>query len=157
MAGPGDGFRLMRGSTGFFTSGDPDIRRTDPRACRTAWYAAARAAGGRVGEFEARQTAQTFHTATIERPDGRCVALFQAYTPLVAFVDEPHDWYTDQFREAPAWAAGLGDFGFTVLSAAVLLSPLSSADTSALSAVERRQIDYWRPEAVGAVLFNSWA
>ncbi|MFC5216757.1 hypothetical protein [Streptomyces coerulescens] len=156
MDGPSGGLRLERGTTGFFRIGDPDIRRTDPRACRTAWYAAARAADGRVAEFENRQIAQTFHTATIDRPDGRHCALFQAYSPLVAFVDEPHDWYTDQFREPPAWAAGLGGFGFTVLSAAVLLSPLSTADTSALSAVERQQIDYWRPETVGAVLFNSW-
>lgn len=38
----------------------------------------------------------------------------------------------------------------------MLLSPLSSVDTSALSAEEWQHIDYWRPETVGAVLFNSW-
>lgn len=156
MGGPGSGFRLERGSTGFFTGSGPDPRATDPKVCRTAWYAAARAAGGRVTAFGTRQLAQTFHTATMDGPDGRHCALFQTCFPLVAFVDEPRDWYTDQFREPPAWAAGLGDFGFTVLGAAVLRSSLSTADLSALSVVERRQIDCWRPETVGAVLFNSW-
>ncbi|MFJ7072955.1 hypothetical protein [Streptomyces sp. NPDC098781] len=154
MGGTGGRFRLERGSTGFFSGAA--VRRTDPRVCSTAWYAAARAGGGRVGEFERRAIAQSHHTATMDDWDGARCALFQAYCPLVAFVDEPRDRYTDQFCDPPAWAAALGDFGFTVLSASLLLSPLSSVDTSALSAEEWRHIEYWRPETVGAVLFNSW-
>ncbi|WP_228473055.1 hypothetical protein [Streptomyces cyaneochromogenes] len=154
VGGPGDGFRLERGATGFFSG--PVVSRTDPGVCRTAWYAAARAARGRVGEFVAQGCAQNYHRATINDRDGDHCALFHDHYPLIAFVDEPRDWYTDQFREPPAWAAVLGDLGFTVLSASVLLSPLSSVDTSALSDVEWRNIDYWRPETVGAVLFNSW-
>lgn len=148
------GFRLERGSTGFFSG--PTVPRVDPRACRTAWYAASRVARGRVGGFRGAEHAQSYHSATINDVDGRHCALFHAYYPLIAFVDELRDWYTDEFREPPAWAVALDDFGFTVLSASVLLSPLSAVDTSALSAAEWHHISYWRPETVGAVLFNSW-
>lgn len=154
MDDPFSGFRLERGSTGFFSGST--VPRTDPRACRTAWYAAARAARGHVGDFAVRAYAQSYDSATIGDRDGDHCALFHAHYPLIAFVDELRDWYTDQFREPPAWAATLQDFGFTVLSASVLLSPLSAVDTSALSAAEWQHIEYWQPETVGAVLFNSW-
>lgn len=49
-----------------------------------------------------------------------------------------------------------GNKGFTVLSPQLLRSPFSGVDASALSAVEWKQIGYWRPQTVGAVLFNSW-
>lgn len=154
MGGSASGFRLERGATGFFS--EPPVPRTDPRACRTAWYAAARAGRGRVGEFAVREHAQSYHSAVIDDRDGSHCALFHAHYPLVAFVDERRYWYTDEFREPPAWAAALDDFGLTVLSTSVLLAPLSSVDTSALSAEEWQHIEYWRPETVGALLFNTW-
>ncbi|WP_063754369.1 hypothetical protein [Streptomyces sp. NRRL S-1813] len=84
------------------------------------------------------------------------IALFHAHYPLIAFVGGRRYWYTGQFQEPPAWAGVLADVGFVVLSAARLLSPLVESDTSALSAAERRQIERWRPETLGATLFNSW-
>ncbi|MGV9246911.1 hypothetical protein [Streptomyces sp. NPDC003710] len=63
---------------------------------------------------------------------------------------------TDEFQDPPAWATALNDFGFTVLGASLLLSPLTGADTDALSASEWKQIEYWQPETLGATLFDSW-
>ncbi|WP_306318047.1 MULTISPECIES: hypothetical protein [unclassified Streptomyces] len=151
-----DTFRLRRGSTGFHHLGAPPAPGTGPRACRTAWYAAARAAHGQVGDFAERRYPRNFHTATIDDRGGTHFALFHASCPLVAFVSGQHHWYTDEFRDPPAWAATLDAHGYTVLNASQLLSPLSESDTSDLSADEWQQIRYWKPETVGAVLFNSW-
>lgn len=116
----------------------------------------ARAARGQVGDFVERRYPQTFHSATLTDRDGTHVALFHAHHPLTAFVDERRHWYTDEFREPPAWAGVLAHHGFAVLSAALLLAPFPAADVSALSGSELRQIAFRRPDTVGAALFNAW-
>ncbi|MEV4921410.1 hypothetical protein [Streptomyces roseoverticillatus] len=128
----------------------------DPRACRATWHAAARAAGGRVEDFVEQEYPQNFHSASISNRNGTHVALFHAHYPLVSFVGDRRYWYTDEFQEPPAWATVLIGAGFVVLSAAQLLSPLEESDTSALSKAEWRQIKHWRPQSLGATLFNSW-
>ncbi|MFJ9683960.1 hypothetical protein ACIRP2_39100 [Streptomyces sp. NPDC101194] len=149
-------FRLELGVTGFRDRGDPPLPSTDPRTCRAAWYAAARAAGGQVEDFTEQEYPQNFHSATISDRDGTHIALFHAHYPLIAFVGDRRYWYTDEFQKPPTWATVLTDVGFAALSAAQLLSPLTESDTSALSATEWRQIKHWRPETLGATLFNSW-
>ncbi|MBV1941832.1 hypothetical protein KUF83_35530 [Streptomyces sp. BV286] len=149
-------FGLGRGSTGFGHFSDPPLPDVDPRTCRTAWHAAARAGHGRVGDFTEQKYPRSFHTATIDDRAGTQVALFHAHFPLVAFVAEQRHWHTTEFQDPPAWATTLDDFGFTILSALLLQAPLTEADTSALSAGEWQQIKYWQPETVGAVLFNEW-
>ncbi|MFF2777460.1 hypothetical protein ACFVU3_21420 [Streptomyces sp. NPDC058052] len=149
-------FGLEKGVTGFSGPNDPPVPSTDPRACRAGWYAAARAAGGQVEDFTEREYPQNFHTATISDRDGTHIALFHAHYPLIAFVGDRRYWYTDEFREPPAWATELIRTGFVVPSAAQLRSPLTEWDTSALSAAEWRQIEHWRPRTLGATLFNSW-
>ncbi|BDH12742.1 hypothetical protein [Streptomyces hygroscopicus] len=148
--------RLEKGVTGFRDGSDPPVPATDPRACRVAWYAAARAARGQVEDFTEQEYPQNFHSATISDREGTHIALFHAHYPLIAFVGGRRYWYTGEFQEPPSWAGVLADVGFVVLSAARLLSPLVESDTSALSAAEWRQIKHWRPETLGATLFNSW-
>ncbi|MBO8202678.1 hypothetical protein JW613_31015 [Streptomyces smyrnaeus] len=144
------------GVTGFRDRGDPALPSTDPRTCRAAWYAAARAAGGQVEDFTEQEYPQNFHSATIGDRDGTHVALFHAHYPLIAFVGDRRCWYTDEFQNPPTWSTVLTNVGFVVLSAAQLQSPLAESDTSALSATEWCQIKHWRPETLGATLFNSW-
>ncbi|MEU6381213.1 hypothetical protein [Streptomyces sp. NPDC046909] len=150
-------YRLERGSTGFRSFGDPPVPDTDPGLCRTAWYAAARAARGQVLDFTGMEHPQTFHTATLADRNGTHIALFHAHHPLIAFVDAQHSWYPcDAFLDPPAWAPALADFGFTLLTTSQLSLPLRAADTSALTAGEWKHIEHWRPDTVGEVLFNSW-
>ncbi|MFE3167938.1 hypothetical protein [Streptomyces sp. NPDC059224] len=149
-------FCLQRGSTGFRSLSDPPVPETDSRACRAAWYAAARAARGQVRDFTEKQYPQNFHTGTINDRDGTHFGLFHAQYLLIAFVGDRRQWYTAEFQEPPAWAVALGEFGFTVLGASLLLSPLTGADSTALSAAERKQIRYWQPETLGATLFKFW-
>ncbi|MFF4403852.1 hypothetical protein [Streptomyces sp. NPDC001404] len=149
-------FQLKHGATGFHDSSTPPLPQTDPTACRTAWHTAARTAHGHVHNLTEQQYPQNFHTGTINDRDGTHVALFHAHYPLIAFVSDRRHCYTDEFQDPPAWAVTLTDFGFTILTASLLLSPPESADTTAMSAAEWEQIKHWRPETLGAMLFNSW-
>ncbi|MEU9910564.1 hypothetical protein [Streptomyces sp. NPDC051001] len=149
-------FRLERGSTGFWAFGDPPVPDIDPRSCRTAWHAAARAARGWRTGFADRKYPQNFHYATIDDHVGTHFALFHAHHPLIAFVRGPRSWCTNEFVDPPAWAAVLGEHGFTVLNASRLLAPIRKADISCLTAAEREQVGRWRPDTVGEALFNSW-
>ncbi|WP_329383974.1 hypothetical protein OG625_22425 [Streptomyces sp. NBC_01351] len=130
----------------------------EARVCHAAWYAAALAANGRVGDFAVRSYPDNFHSATVVGGDGtQHVMLFHAHQPLVAFVTVRRYWYTDEFLEPPAWGVeALGGAGFVVLSAAELLSPLGDWDTSVLSPSELGQIEHWEPANLGAMLFNAW-
>lgn len=102
------------------------------------------------------QYPQNFHVGTIDDRRGAHVALFHAHYPLIAFVGERLFVYRTEFVAPPSWAAALGSFGFTLLTAAELLSSLEDADTSGLSKAEWRQIKHWQPATLGAAIFNSW-
>lgn len=82
--------------------------------------------------------------------------LCHAHYPLLAFVCGVRDWYSTEFIDPPGLADQYVRFGFTTLTADVLLSPLADLDTSAISNEEWRQIRYWQPPTVGAALFNRW-
>jgi hypothetical protein len=113
-------------------------------------------AGGRTGEFVEQSYSQTFHTAVITDRSGLHVMLCHAHYPLIAFVTDRQYSYTHEFQNPPIWAGAYDDAGFEVLNRAVLLSPLTETDTSALSTAEQRQVRYWGPANLGALLFNCW-
>lgn len=149
-------FVLPRGATGFFQPKDGPLPEVDQRMFRTALYAAARAAHGRVGQVEERAYPRTFHTATVITSAGEHVALCHAHHPWIAFTEEVRDWYTDEFLSPPPWAHVFPDLGFTVLDRVRLTTPLSDTDTSVLTRSEWRQVRLYRVTTLGAVLFNSW-
>ncbi|GAA0435775.1 hypothetical protein [Streptomyces luteireticuli] len=59
-------FYLEPGVTGFRGRHDPPLPSIDLTACRTAWYTAARAARGRVGEFTEQEYPQNVHIAAVD-------------------------------------------------------------------------------------------
>ncbi|WP_053673957.1 hypothetical protein [Streptomyces sp. NRRL B-1140] len=149
-------FTLPRGATGFFRPKDGPLPESDPRAFRAALYAAARAAGGRVGEMEEQAYPRSFHTATVVEAAGERAVLCHAHHPWIAFAGERRDWYTDEFRSPPPWAGAFADLGFTVLDRAQLTLPLPDVDTSVLTRDEWRQVRLHGLTTLGGVLFNAW-
>ncbi|MFF8833255.1 hypothetical protein [Streptomyces sp. NPDC015131] len=92
MVDQGDGgFTLPRGATGFCRPKDGPLPETELRAFRAALYAAARVAGGTVGELEERVYPRTYHIATVVGHDGESVVLCHAHHPWVAFADVHRD------------------------------------------------------------------
>ncbi|MFH8366717.1 hypothetical protein [Streptomyces sp. NPDC018031] len=156
MAVPQDPSTLPAGATGFLRPGSGTPPETDPRAFRGALYAAARAAGGRVGEVVEREYPRTFHLATVVHGGAESVVLCHAHHPWVAFAAERREWYRDEFLPAPPWSGPFAAAGFAVLGAERLTVDLAGLDTSVLSPQERRQIRLYRTDTLGGALFNCW-
>ncbi len=150
-------FTLPRGATGFFRPKDGPLPETDQRRFRAALYAAARAAGGRVGELEEQAYPRTFHTATVVEGTHESVILCHAHHPWIAFARERRDWYTEEFLAPPPWAHAFADLGFAVLGRAQLTLPLPDVDTSVLTRGEWREVRFYGITTLGGVLFNAWA
>jgi hypothetical protein len=152
-----DGFPLLRGATGFYRPKEGPLPETDLKAFRAALYAAARVAGGEVGEVEERVYPRTFHTATVVGREGENVVLCHAHHPWVAFAKARRDWYAEDFLAPPPWAHAFANAGFAVLSRERLATPLSGVDTSALTQGEWREVCFYGIPTLGEVLFNAWA
>lgn len=157
MANEGNtGFTLPRGATGFFAPEDGPLPDTDLRAFRTALFAAARVAGGQVGDIEGQQYPSTFHTASVVDRTGESIILCHAHHPWIAFAQERRNWYSEEFLSPPPWASAFAEAGFVVLSSEQLATPLPHVDTSVLSQNEWRQIRLYGITTLGGTLFNAW-
>lgn len=149
-------FRIPRGATGFRHAKDGPLPETGLPAFRTALYAAARAAGGKVGELEEQTYPLTFHIAAVVDGARESVVLCHAHHPWIAFAEERRNWYTEEFLAPPPWARAFSDLGFTVLDRARLITPLSEVDTSVLTRAEWRKVRSYGITTLGGVLFNAW-
>ncbi|MEV6123975.1 hypothetical protein AB0M23_26290 [Streptomyces sp. NPDC052077] len=150
------GFALPRGATGFAGPGEEPLPVTGPRSFRAALYAAARAAGGRVGAFEHQEYPRTFHTASVVGRDGETVVLCHAHLPWVAFARERRNRYAEEFLPPPPWAAAFTEAGLTVLGGDLLALPLARVDTSGWGRYEWRRVRLHGVHTLGGVLFNAW-
>ncbi|MEU1418094.1 hypothetical protein [Streptomyces sp. NPDC005731] len=148
--------RLPRGATGFYWPKARPLSETDPRAFRGALYAAARAAGGKVGRTEPQAYPRTFHTASVVDGTSEHIILCHAYHPWIAFARERRDWYSEEFVAPPSWAAAFARDGFVVLDCEQLTMPLSDVDTSVLTQGEWREIRFYGITTLGGVIFNAW-
>ncbi|MGW8883921.1 hypothetical protein [Streptomyces sp. NPDC055749] len=150
-------FTLLRGATGFHRPKEGPLPDTNLRAFRTALYAAARAAGGRVDEVEEQEYPQTFHTASVIHDyAGEGVVLCHAHHPWVPFAHERREWYRDEFVPPPLWAHPFAVLGFTALSTEQFITPISDLDTSLFSRSEWHQIGFFPITTLGGALFNAW-
>jgi hypothetical protein len=99
---------------------------------------------------------RSYHRALLSTAEPTWV-LCNPYVPAIAFarsVQDPADiTYVDDDELARAFEAVSMVQVLTVFD---LDCELSRADTSALEPGELRQVAYWQPATVGALLFNFW-
>ncbi|MDX2650064.1 hypothetical protein PV341_42215 [Streptomyces sp. PA03-1a] len=150
------GFSLPRGATGFYRPKDGHLPETDLGAFRGALYAAARAAGGKVGEVEKQAYPRTFHTASVRDGAEEPIILCHVYHPWIAFVQRLGDWQSEEFVAPPPWASSFEHAGFVALARRQLATGLTDLDTSGLSQSEWREIRYSGVTTLGGVIFNAW-
>ncbi|QTD99865.1 hypothetical protein [Streptomyces cyanogenus] len=150
------GFILPQGATGFYQSKDAPPPETDLRAFRGALYAAARSAGGEVGEVEEQAYPRTFHIASVVDREGEGIVLCHACHPWIAFAQERREWYSEEFVAPPPWAGTFTQAGFEVFDREQLTTPLSDVNTSILTQGEWRQIRAYGITTLGGVIFNAW-
>ena len=145
--------QLPRGITGFDVSTSVDVR-----AFRKTLYAAARDAGFTV-EDPPPDHAKIHHTlvrSLISYRDEQFSLLLNIHHPYVAFAEPNTDLlnFNFEFRDCDALAVNL--FGYTVLSAEFLNSPVSADSIALLGEAERHELKYWAPQTLGHVVFNFW-
>ncbi|MGW1270279.1 hypothetical protein [Streptomyces sp. NPDC002491] len=154
------GFSLPRGATGFRPPKDGPLPETDLRAFGGALHAAARAAGGTVGEVEKQAYPSTFHTASVVEGAGagagERIVLCHAHHPWIAFARMRRNWYGEEFAPPPTWADVFAHAGFLVLDREQLTTPLADVDTSGLSQAEWRAIRLYGITTWGGAVFNAW-
>jgi len=147
--------RLPRGVTGFDGSGKGPPPEVAAHEFKAACQAAARAWGGTVCSFQGSAYPFNYHGAVLEREGTRLSVLCNTHYPLVAFMDpaDPAPRYVDApelhrfFREQTE---------FTPLDTEFLRANPTREHLRDLGPTELQQIDYWRPENLGEIIFNGW-
>lgn len=148
--------KLPAGATGFDTPANPNA---DLRSFLTVCHQVARQLGGTITRTTPAGVTPNFHTAVIQYTDGQQIAVLRhAVLPLVAFAHPRSGGDTTMtFIDHPSLAATIRDIcDLRVLTTDQLHTPLSHVDLSALTGHEHDQINYWKPETVGDLLFNYW-
>lgn len=149
-----DAVQLPHGSTGFWSPHAAPPVPVDIRTFKALGYSAAHVLDGRVLEFQPATALCNFHRLTLQLPTGDVGVICHALVPMVAFVAVPLSGWWLTFLSRPDLAPSF--FPFEALTAEALNTPVSRADLSQLAKVEHQQIDYWRPDTVGQILFNYW-
>jgi hypothetical protein len=151
---------LPRGITGFRHVDDPPLPDCDLAAFRGHCHAVARALNGRVIRIETpvRGVESNFARAVLELPSGRVAVLLNSHFPVVTFAEPPAEGgATVRFIDEPGLAEVFRSFGvYEVVGVSELAAPLMPAQCQRLAPTEQEQIDYWRPQCVGEVVFNFW-
>ena len=149
---------LPEGVTGFGLAAQR--HSTSVRSFSTACYQAIRCIGGTVVLVrEANEGAScSFHEATLALPLGMQIrVLCNAHFPLLAFAEATHarsDW-DFRFVDHPTLAEAFGN-PWTVLRADELQQFPDEEVLRLLGSEEVNQLEYWRPQSVGHVVFNHW-
>jgi hypothetical protein len=147
---------LPRGVTGFNTT-----ERVAGKQFAVACHAVARIARANVEQFRSADDAVTpsFHEAHLTFRDGSdgVRLICNKHFPIVAFL-APARFEGDanlQFVDCPV-VANLLDSIFLVLNSSVARKAISAEVVANLDDDEMKQIQYWRPQSIGEIVFNYW-
>lgn len=151
------GFVLAPGSTGFLGRGTP---ATDIKPLLSLVHEACRAAGFTVQDQTSSSAVRSFMAWRLTHAFEPAVTLVvHRVRPVFAVVDAAPDdptlgshvidWQPDELKRA-------AELGWHRLTADEARSDVSDSMTTGLSEEERREIAYWKPSTVGAVVFNHW-
>ncbi len=151
---------LNRGITGFILSGDPPLATTDERAFFSVCQTVALALNGNIESFEppSKYREKSFSIATLKLADQSLSIILHANFPYVAFAQPIlRDQTSISFVDYPEAELEFQRFAdYTILTAEELGTPVWQVDLSNLGEAELEQIEYWKPETVGELVFNFW-
>lgn len=131
------------------------------REITTAICSAARTCGWDIQGFHWNTYPMTFHWAEVMQDERKFVLLIHQSSPFVALSSAVPDYFNLVFFDEPAFAEAAQRLAapFKVLPASELTRPLSDVDRAflmQLSAQHERDLNYWKPDTVGDVIFNWW-
>lgn len=153
------------GFTGFFGSAQSPLPSVDPAVFKSMCFAAARALGGHIVDFEFAGVTPNFHCATIEwgYATARVSVLCNRQCYTVGFC-RPHDGYDIEYLDSPELANALGRVcDWQILSKAELETVVDESILSQMSEFDRNVIETARHKrwfganrTVGDVMFHYW-
>jgi hypothetical protein len=155
--------QLPKGVTGFYDRGEAAPPIVDTRVFTAVCHDAMRSIGGKVLKkvlkVDEIMMFRNYYRAHIQLANGTVRQIVcNKHHPLLAVALEATEVEGyPQFIDEPALASAFGALGiFEVLSTQVLDAVPDVVNTALLGKEELKQIDYWRPEAIGQILFNYW-
>lgn len=148
---------LPRGVTGFRGHQSEPLPKTDPQVFAMICYEVARTISGRVGAITPPGVTPNFHSAVIVHGGKQVMLLGHQHAPFLATAAPASGNASIIFVDDPRIHAALNPPGpFRLLTLSELQTPLNLADLAALDHAELVQINYWKPNTVGELIFNYW-
>lgn len=142
---------LPNGITGFRDLKDPYIPEQEKRIFQRFCYSIATRHHCLVLSFDFDLASKNFYSAEIKTEKGRLYLLENAYYPWIAFA-KSYNFTKIKFIENPF---SITDSGICVLTLSELQQDWHNI-VGELNKAELKQIEYWKPNTVGDIIFNFW-
>lgn len=142
---------LPNGITGFRDLKDPYIPEQEKRIFQRLCYSIATRHHCLVLSFDLDLASKNFYSAEIKTERGRFYLLENAYYPWIAFA-KSYNFTKIKFIENPF---SITDSGICVLTLSELQQDWHNI-VGELNKAELKQIEYWKPNTVGDIIFNFW-
>ncbi|WP_339912222.1 hypothetical protein [Symmachiella dynata] len=150
---------LPRGITGFTNRKDPPLPVSiEKRQFRTDCYQVARQCNAAVRSIDEPSGVENFRTTEIAIGDENILILLNVHFPYLAMAQVRHVGdLTLNFIDVPALASAFSAIDrYQVLTADDLAHPINESMVGNLSKAELHQMNYWKPQTMGEVIFNYW-
>ncbi|MBC7881149.1 MAG: hypothetical protein H7Y37_07420 [Anaerolineae bacterium] len=151
--------QLPKGVTGFYGRGEAEPPTVDTKQFTAVCHYAVRSIGGKVLKIDTAMIYRNYCRADIQFANGTLRQIVcNTYHPLIAIGLEAQEGeFYPHFVDEPALAAALSALGgFEVLNTQVLDVFPDTVNTALLGKAEREQVNYWKPDTIGKILFNHW-
>jgi len=142
---------LPNGITGFRDLKDPYIPEQEKRVFQRFCYSIATRYHCVVLSFDFDLASKNFYSAEIKTEQGRLYLLENAYYPWIAFA-RSCNFTKIKFIENPF---SITDSNICVLTLSELQQDWHNI-VGELNKAELKQIEYWKPNTVGDIIFNFW-
>jgi len=154
---------LPNGVTGFYSSLDNKPNEIDENHFKSICFDLVRRSQGKVLEIDEQNLTSNFLKVKVDMFNREIYVLLNAYYPFLAFASTVEFQHIN-FINDPMLSKDFIPF-YKVLSKEELHEPLdirnsrgkvSLENENDLNSSELEQIDYWKPNTVGEVMFNFW-
>ena len=144
---------LLNGITGFYEKQN-EPPKTDGKQFKRLCFSIINQNKGTILNFQEPQIASNFYSMEVKISNKHFSILLNAHYPFLAFASAVN-FGEINFIEVPHLKEEFSPF-YIVLSTKVLNEPLLLKSENELNKAELNQIEYWKPERIGEVLFNHW-
>ncbi len=151
--------KLVEGIAGFYDASEQDgLPHVSVEIFKKEIVGALAPLAYRLIEIEEAGVTPNFHLALFEQEGRRLVVVCNSIYPYIALANEPEKSKCQlNFLTNESIEDAIGTYtNFEVIPSTSLCEQLTSENLSYLNKAEQSQVNYWRPNTVGEVIFNWW-